>query len=211
MHDGAAASARSGDARPNDDAGHTSTALEHRGLPAPQRRVAGGRGAIDSVIHVAAVVGGENDDGVVGKLEPVEGVEQRANGVIHAFDHGGIGGTALRIRRIHAGAILLNERLFGIEWSVYAEHPVVQIKRLILVSFHECHGFLCHAVLEVLVGLTGVGVKVLKLPWCDKTSCGSWARPVWHINIETLLQRRIRFLPEMPLAEMSRGIARGFQ
>jgi hypothetical protein len=63
---------RRSDSRPNDHAGHARAAFKHRRLAAAQRAVAGGRGAIDFVVHVAAVVGGEDDDRVVRELEPVE-------------------------------------------------------------------------------------------------------------------------------------------
>ena len=84
-------------------------ALEHGRLAAAQRGVAGGRGAVDLVVHVAAVVGEEDDDGVVGDAQPVERVEQRADGIVHALDHRGVGRAALRVVGIDALAVLFDE------------------------------------------------------------------------------------------------------
>ena len=72
---------------------------------------------------------------------------------------------------------------------------------------HEGHGFLGHAVFDVLIRHVGVRIKIRKLPRRDVTARRTRPRIMRHIDIETLLQRRVRFRPEMPLAKMPCGIA----
>lgn len=50
---------------PSDDHGDAHAAFEYGGFAAFERGVAGGGGVIDDAIHVAAVVGEEDDEGVV--------------------------------------------------------------------------------------------------------------------------------------------------
>ena len=45
------------------------------------------------VFAVGAVVGGEDDEGVFGEFEVVEGFEDLADGLVHGFDHGGVFGV----------------------------------------------------------------------------------------------------------------------
>ena len=52
---------------------------------------ASSEGEVLRVVSGGSVVGHEDDDGVVGDFEAVESVEHLAEGMVHAFEHGGIG------------------------------------------------------------------------------------------------------------------------
>lgn len=211
LHNRVVARARGGDARPAHDAGHADAALEDRRLAAAQRAVARRHFAVHLAIHIPAVVRGEDDDGAVSELQSVERVEQRADGVVHALDHRGVGRAALGVGGVGKRAIFLDERLLRIERRVDAEHPVVEVKGVALVFLHERDGLLRHAILDVLVGHAGVVVEVLELPRRDVTARRPRPRPMRHIDIEALLQRGIRLGAEMPFAEVPGRVAGGLQ
>ena len=82
----------SGHARSLDVVGFADPALPLAPLAAAVGQVAGGKGITRGN---AAVVGGENHDGVVRDAHFVEGLEDDAHRVIHAFHHAGIDGTIL--------------------------------------------------------------------------------------------------------------------
>ena len=187
LDDRISTAARFGDSRPHHDTGHACAAFKHRRLAAAQRAVAGGRGAIDFVVHVAAVVGGEDDDRVVGQLEPVETIEQRADGVVHALDHRGVGRAALRVLRVDAAAMRLDVRLLRVKGRMHAEHPVVQVKRLLFLLLDPRHRLRRHAVLDVLAGR--LLFEVRKLPRRDKAARRARPRMMRQIEIKPLLQR----------------------
>jgi multicomponent Na+:H+ antiporter subunit A len=75
LNEGLAAAAWPRDSRPDHDGGHPCAAFKQGRLAAAQRAVAGGRHAVHAVIHVAAVVRSEKNDGVIGELQPVKGVQ----------------------------------------------------------------------------------------------------------------------------------------
>ena len=100
----------SGDTGPDDHAGDSRASLEHRGLAASQRSVAGRRSSVHFVVHVSAVVGRENDDRVIRDSQTVDRSEQGTDGVVHAFDHRRVSGAALRIGGIGTGAMLFDQR-----------------------------------------------------------------------------------------------------
>ena len=189
LHEGVAAGVGFGQAGPHDDEGSAHAAFEQRGFASAQRGVAGGRRAVDLVVHVSAVVGGENNDGFLSEVQAVEGVEKRANGVVHTLDHRGVGGAALRVGGVDAGAVFFDQGFFGVERRMDAEHPVVQEKRAILIVLDEGGGFLGHAVFDVLVGLTGIGVEVFEFPRGDKAAGGTGAGPVREVDVEAVLKR----------------------
>jgi len=123
-----------------------------------------------------------------------------ADRVVHAFYHGSISGAALRVIRIGFMAVLFDQCLFGIERSVNTKHPVVQKERFVLMRFDKRNGFLRHAVFDVLV--RSVRVEVRKFPGCNIAAGRSRSRPVRNVNVETMFQRRIRFVTQMPFAKM---------
>ena len=90
-------------ARPADDAGHAEAAFQRRPLAAGERRLA----AVGPGEVLGAVVGGEDDDGVV--LEPVvlEVLHHRADDVVE-LRHAGFLDAPAVLRRAHA-LILLRE------------------------------------------------------------------------------------------------------
>lgn len=187
LNEGVVGGSRFDVAGPGDDHGNAHAAFEHSGLAAAKRRITGRGGAIDFVVHVAAVVGKENDDGIVGEFEPVKGAYQGANGIIHRFDHGGVGGTALRIFGINEASVFFDEVFLGIEGSVDGEHPIVEEEGFVFVPLHEGHGFLGHAVFDVLVGRIGIEVGIF--PGSDETPGGSGSVPVWDVEVESVFKR----------------------
>ena len=193
------------DAGPDHYAGYTDTALEHSRLSTAQWPVACGRGAIDLVVHVPAIVGEEYHDRLLGDAQPIERVEQRADGIVHRFDHRSVSRTTLRVVWVDAIAMLLDQRRFRVKWSVNAEHPVVQKERFVLVLFQERNRFLGHAVFDVFV--RRVRIEIGEFPRRHVASRRSRPGPVRHIHIEAMLQWRIRLVAKMPFAEMSGGIA----
>ena len=194
---------------PAHHARHAHAAFIDGRLSSPQRRVARRRGAVHLVIHVTAVVGGEDDSGAVSDAEPVERVEQLAHAVVHRLDHRRVSRAALRVGWVHAGAIFFDERLLRIERRVDGELPVVQKKRAVLVRLHPCHRLIAHAILDVLGGRALL--EVLELPRCHETPRRPRPSVMRHVRIEAMLQRRIRLRPEMPFAKMRRRIARLLQ
>ena len=142
-------------------------------------------------------------------LQAVERVEQRADGVVHALDHRGVGRAALRIGGIHAGAVLLDQRLLGIEGRVDAEHPVVQVERPVPVSPPSRPRLRRPCGLRCARRARGHGNR--RTSTARRSSPPAPARHVRHVHVEALLQRRIRLRAEMPLAEVPRGVARLLQ
>ena len=209
LGEGIAAGTRRGDAGPGDDLRHAGAPFEHAGLAAAQGSVAGGCRSIHFVIHVATIVGGENDDGLVGQTEAVQRVEQGADGIVERLDHGGVGGAALGIGRIDERAVFCDEFLLRIKWGVDAELPVVEEKRSILILFHPRHGLGGHAVLDVLA--RGVGLEIGVSPRSDEGSRRAGARPMGEIHVEAVFQRGIRGWSEMPFAEVAGGISGGLE
>ena len=94
---------------------------------------------------------------------------------------------------------------------MHAEHPVVQEKRPVLVLLHPRDGHLRHAILDVLIRLAGVRVEVLELPRRDITPRRCRPGEMRYIAIEAVLQRRIRFRPEMPFSKVPRRVTSGSQ
>jgi len=178
-------------------------------LPPRRGAVAGRGGAVHLVVHVAAVVGGEEEDRLVGEFEAVEGVEEGADGVVHALDHGGVGGAALGVPEIDAGAVFFDESLLRVEGGVDAELPVVEEEGSVPVRFHPRDGLGGHAVLEMLAG--GAFLEVLELPRRDEAARRAGAGVVRDVHVEAVLQRRIRLRPEVPFAEVSGGVTGGLQ
>jgi hypothetical protein len=124
---------------------------------------------------------------LIGDAEAVEGVEEGADGVVHAFDHGGVGWAALSVGGVGGGAVFFDEGGFGIEGCVDAEHPVVEEEGLVLVFFDEGGGFGGYAVFDVFVG--GFGEEVVRVfPWGDEGSCGAGAGGVGEVDIEAVLE-----------------------
>lgn len=101
--------------------------------------------------------------------------------------------------------ILLDQGFLGIERSVDRELPVVEEEWFVLVLGDPCHGFITHAIFDML--LRRAFYEVFKFPWSHEAP--GWARPggMRQVHVETLLQRRIRLWPQMPFPKMPRGIA----
>lgn len=122
---------------PRDDHGDSYAAFELGSFTATKGGVARGCGSIDFVIHVAAVIGEENDDGIIGEFELVESIEKGSDGIVHGFDHGRVGRATLRGAFIDEGSVFLNELFFSVEGSMDAEHPIIKEEWLIFVPLHE--------------------------------------------------------------------------
>ena len=59
----------------------------------------------------------------------------------------------------------------------------------------------------MLVGLARIGIEILKFPWGNVAAGWAGTRGVWNVDVEALLQGRVRFRPKVPLAKMPCGIA----
>jgi hypothetical protein len=186
-------------------AGHTDAALVHAGFAAPQRSIGGRRGAIDLIVHVAAVVGGEDNQGVLGDSKALDGVENLADVVVEAMNHGGVGGAALRTPQIDARAIVLDKLGLGVKGRVYRELPVIEEKGLVSLRFHEGHRLVPHAVFDVLPWR--LGGKVIEFPRGHEAAGRAGARPMRDIDVEAMLQRAVGIRAQVPLAEVGRGVA----
>ena len=92
-------------ARPADDARHAEAAFADRALGVLERRHA----AIRPGEHLGAVVGGEDDDGVVGFADVVEVLEQGADAVID-LRHAGFFETVVGLAVLHRAVLLGEER-----------------------------------------------------------------------------------------------------
>lgn len=190
---------------PGDDHGDADSAFKHGGFTAAEREVACGGGAIDLIIHIASVVGEEDDDGILSELEAVEGIDESSDGVVHCFDHGGVGGAVLRVFWINERAIFFNDLFLGIEGCVDGKHPVVEEEGFVLILLYEGDGFFGHAVFNVLLWV--IGIKVGVSPRSDEVSSGSGAVPVWDVDLEAVLKGGMGSGSEVPLPEVSGGVA----
>jgi len=111
------------DAGPRDDARFAHASLVDGALASSQRRVVGGRAALDHVVHVAAVVGEEDDNGIVGDAKVVECIEQSSEALVQAPDHSRHDGTALLAARVRLVAVLSDQRFFRLERRVDGPVP----------------------------------------------------------------------------------------
>ena len=87
---------------PAEEAELVDSALERRALPALEARVI-------AVVLLAAVVGEEDHDGVVGQLELVEFRQQPAHVVVDVFDHAIDAGEIVRVVLGSHGVPVLRE------------------------------------------------------------------------------------------------------
>ena len=158
----------------------------------------------------AAVVGEENDDGVFAELECVERIKEAADIFIEALDHGGVDGIALAgagRERGGFGAVFFDELFFCVVRRVDGEGPVVDVERRILVRGDEGDRLGRHAVLDVFVGPAGDVERGGKFPRRDVAAGWTGAGPVGEIHVEPLLQGAVGLGPEVPFAEVARGVA----
>ena len=202
--------------RPRNNGRHADAPFKHAGLTTPERTIAGGCGderlAIlvffrDAVVHVAAVVGSEDKDGLVRDAGFINRVQQRSNRIIQGLDHRRVGGRMMFVVSIELAAVILDQFLLGVERRVHGELPIVHEERFVLRQrFHPLHRLLGHAVFEVFV--RAVRLEVLELPRRHETARRSRAGPVRDVHVEAVLQRTVRLGTEMPLAEMAGGVTR---
>jgi hypothetical protein len=117
----------------------------------------------------------------------------------------------LRVGRVDAFPILVDERLLAVERCMDAEHPVVQEKGFVLIPLDKRGGFFCHAVFNVLIGDSRVVIKIVELPRGDITSSRAGAGPVRNVDIEAVLQRGVRFWTKVPFSEVAGRVAVVFE
>ena len=144
------------DAGPADDEWDARAAFVEGALAATERRIVGesffiGRRFGALVAAEAAVVGGENDDGVVGEFEFFEAGHDAADAFVDALNHGGVGGIPMRalgpllFPRGDVVGLRLNRRVHG-------EMRHVEEKRPVAVATDEVHGAVGDEVGEILTG-----------------------------------------------------------
>ena len=198
------------DAGPLDDQRHADAALIIRALVGPQRGVA--RGVVE-----AAVVRGEDDDGVLLEAEFVQRGQHAAHAFIHALDHRGIRGFALPLG-LRDLFILGDHLRLGLQRRVDAVMREVKEERAVALVADELHRFVGQAVRQVLARLA-VGQHVP----C-RALVGGGDGPVAVVGKEVvarravavagdvhvkamMLRQRERFAAEVPLADAGRAIA----
>ena len=116
-------------ARPADDARHAEAAFVDRALGVLERRHA----AVRPGEHLGAVVGGEDDDGVVGLADVVEVLQEGADAVVH-LRHAGLFEAVVGLAVLHRLVLLREERP-----DVHARRVVPDEERLavLLGLVHE--------------------------------------------------------------------------
>jgi hypothetical protein len=97
-------------------------------------------GCVLRVVAGGSIVGHEDDDGVVGDFEAIEGVENLAERVVHAFEHGGVGflvGLPLFV------LVVGEEAAIRFEGSVNGVVGEIEVEGLLVFDrlFHSGNGF----------------------------------------------------------------------
>ena len=163
-------------------------------------------------MNVATVVGVENDDGFIGNTLVIKCIEQCAYRFIQGMHHRCIRGRLLFLPALDLLAVTLNQFRLGPKGCVHRELPVVYEERLGAVSVLEpSDSLFCHAIFDVLARRAFRKGRIWISPWRQVTSLGTGAMPMRKINIKSMFQRGETLHPQMPLTEMSGGIASLFQ
>jgi len=136
----------------------------------------------------AAVVGGEDDHGVLRQTLVVESLEHAADGGIERFDQRGIG----RVEGLRVGGDALGR---GGERDVRVVEGQVEQERLFLAALDELHGDL---------GLPEFALAALGR---FRTGVG----PAREVLVETVISRLMALASEVPLTHRRRGVAPGLE
>ena len=211
-------------AGPDDNAGLARAALVERGLAAAEGQVAGGGdfGVALGVgrlgrVGVAAVVGPEHNDGVIGLARFLDVPQEAAHGLVHALHHGGVERVLLRVGRVGLVPEVLDEVRPCVPGRVDGKQPEVDEERPALARADERAGLVGHALVDVPAGLVldrGVGDE---LPGREVAAAGARGpRGVGPVHVEALVLRFVgvaggHVVPKVPLSEMAGGVARGLE
>lgn len=77
----------------------------------------------------SAVVGSEDDEGLVGDPGFLQGAKDATDGGVEAFEHGGVGRVGLKTADFGGlGLVFLDEVGLGLEWGVDGVRPVIERK-----------------------------------------------------------------------------------
>ena len=146
---------------------HTDTTLVKRSLESSQRLDAGEEVIIDLAFQMCgAVVGGEDDDRVVGQVEFLEQVEDAADVGVEPGDHRRISGPGSEVRGVTATFQLGERRVLPLQGQVGFQGLVGHVQRqvrnhrgvieeegAILVLFDESQGLCSNPVRGVVLSL----------------------------------------------------------
>ena len=196
-----------GDAGPADDEGDAGAAFVEAAFAAAEGGVVGDVTAFfhEAFAHVtadAAVVAGEDEDGVFAELEFVEFGHDAADTFVDAGDHGGVNGVVVTADSRFCFEFF-DEFLFGLVGGVDAEVGQVEEEGGVFFALDEVEGFVGEEVGEVGVfgdvGL-GVGLEV----------------DVFAIGDEGLVEAAVAGVvatafAEVPFAEHGGGVTGGFE
>ena len=189
---------------PDDDARRPRAALVDAALAVPQRVIVGGRAALDHVVHVPPVVGGEDDDRLVGDLQLVEPVEHAADALVEALQHGRHDRTALLPARVCPAAAVFHELLLRLKRRVHGVVPQAEEERTMAVIIDVLEGLVGETVGEVLaLGPVNEGLDAVRREVARRAGVVT----AGDVDVEALLLRPPRLVAEVPLADEARGIA----
>ena len=211
-------------ARPDHDAGLARAALVERRLAAAEGQVAGrgdlgvalGVGLLGRV-GVAAVVGPEHDEGVVGLARLREVAQEAAHGVVHALHHGGVERVLLRIGGVGLLLEVLDVVRTRVPGRVDGEQPEVHEEGPALARADEFAGLVGHALVDVAARLVLDRRVADEFPRREVASAGARGpRGVGPVHVEALVPRFVgvaggHVVTEVPLSKMGGGVTRALE
>ena len=163
-------------------------------------------------MNVATIVGVKNDDGFIGNTLVIKCIKQGAYRFIQGMHHRRIRGRLLFLPTFDLLAVMLNQFRLGSKGRVHGELPVIHEKGLGTVSvLKPSDSLFCHAIFDVLARRAFRKGRIWISPWRQVTSLGAGTMPMRKINIKPMFQRGETLHSQMPLTEMSSGIASLFK
>jgi hypothetical protein len=122
----------------------------------------------DVAVHVAAVVGSEQHDGVVGQSQAIESLQDPAQALIHAAEHGGHDGVGLLTAWVSLVGEGLSVRFLEVPRSVHAVLPDGGEEGSVAAPLDETNRLIGQAIDDVFAvgaggdgsGLEAVGRKI---------------------------------------------------
>lgn len=181
--------------------------IGHAGAAFPLAALAAAIGKFGGTESVArghaAVVAGEDDDGVVGEAELIEPFQHAADGGVHVFDQARVDGVILH-RADGKGAVdfeafgggglggglgaVFSPKLFGgLEWAVHRVEGEVSEEGLFRVLLDEGDGSVGQALSERLT--VGATRQAGIVPRCVVAAFGTARVPAAFVDVEAAIFR----------------------
>ncbi len=140
-----------------------------------------------------AVVGEENDEGIVGEFESTQGCEHRPDAVVRTLDHGGIGGILVSLGRFF-GLVLLLEFWLCLNRGMHRIMSQIEEEGLVLVGFDELACLDTEPVGQVFALFLVFQIRILVRTMVT-ASAGTAPRLARDVYVETLRGRVISQVP----------------